>query len=82
MITLLFIVVGYGDIFPKTPTGQFIGVLCMITGIVLITLPVAVIGLNYSNCHDAMDMSLREKAKRKAKRQRASQTKKQRSVRL
>ncbi|XP_067934325.1 potassium voltage-gated channel protein egl-36-like [Watersipora subatra] len=40
--------VGYGDYYPTTTAGYFIGVLCSITGIILTALPVAVIGSNFN----------------------------------
>jgi len=36
--------VGYGDVFPVTLPGKFIGIMTMLTGILLIALPVAIVG--------------------------------------
>lgn len=44
--------VGYGDFYPTTPQGYFIGALCSITGILLIALPVAVTSSNFSDFYN------------------------------
>jgi hypothetical protein len=41
--------VGYGDIVPASAWGRIVGSLLAISGVVVIALPLAVIGLNFSN---------------------------------
>lgn len=41
--------VGYGDVSPTTTAGYIIGVLCATSGILLISMPVAVIASNFSS---------------------------------
>ncbi|MCB1487429.1 MAG: ion transporter [Bauldia sp.] len=40
--------VGYGDVVPKTPVGHIIGGITMITGILMIALPIAIIGSSFA----------------------------------
>jgi len=40
--------VGYGDFYPSTVGGYFVGVLCAISGIILTALPVAIIGSHFN----------------------------------
>ncbi|MCB1495541.1 MAG: ion transporter, partial [Bauldia sp.] len=40
--------VGYGDVVPKTPVGHVIGGITMITGILMIALPIAIIGSSFA----------------------------------
>ena len=39
---------GYGDVYPVTKLGKFIGGLCAIFGIIIVALPVSVIGSSFS----------------------------------
>ncbi|XP_069134483.1 potassium voltage-gated channel protein Shaw-like [Argopecten irradians] len=41
--------VGYGDYYPTEPLGHLVGIICSITGIVLIALPVAVTSSTFSD---------------------------------
>merc|ERR1711904_756528 len=41
--------VGYGDAFPTTDIGKFVGTLTILGGIVVLAMPVGVIGSNFSN---------------------------------
>eukprot|EP00753_Platysulcus_tardus_P004766 PLAT12675.2.p1 GENE.PLAT12675.2~~PLAT12675.2.p1 ORF type:complete len:470 (+),score=166.88 PLAT12675.2:531-1940(+) len=40
--------VGYGDYSPTTIPGQLVGTLCMLSGIIILALPITVIGTNFS----------------------------------
>jgi len=52
--------VGYGDAFPTTSSGKFVGTLTILCGIVVLAMPVGVIGSNFSN-----EYALRETEKRR-----------------
>lgn len=41
--------VGYGDMHPTTPWGKFLGSILAIVGIVILAMPIAVIGSNFTN---------------------------------
>ena len=41
--------VGYGDFYPTTTAGKFVGVLTFFAGIVLLSLPITVLGGNFSS---------------------------------
>jgi hypothetical protein len=41
--------VGYGDVSPASAWGKFVGAVLAVSGVVVIALPLAVIGLNFSN---------------------------------
>jgi len=45
--------VGYGDVVPTQASGQFLGGLVMIFGIIVIALPITVIGSNFANIYKA-----------------------------
>ena len=40
--------VGYGDVEPITPLGRFVGATCMIVGVLLLSLPVSIIGTEFT----------------------------------
>jgi hypothetical protein len=46
--------VGYGDKYPKTLQGKLIGVACMLTGILLIALPTAIVGHKFQEVYHNM----------------------------
>lgn len=45
--------VGYGDRYPRTPAGKLVGGLTMLSGIVLISLPIAVVGSQFQQAYEA-----------------------------
>jgi len=46
--------VGYGDVTPKTALGRLTGTLCMLCGILLIALPIAIVGRNFQDAYEQM----------------------------
>jgi hypothetical protein len=54
--------VGYGDLFPKTPVGQVIGSVTILTGIIVLAMPIGVVGANFSTEYYNL---LEDKKKRK-----------------
>ncbi|RHY49024.1 hypothetical protein DYB34_008008 [Aphanomyces astaci] len=55
--------VGYGDDYPVTPVGKFIATLTMMSGMLILALPISVIGSNFQHVmkeevQDAMQKSL------------------------
>lgn len=55
--------VGYGDAFPTTRSGKFMGALTMLCGVVVLAMPVGVIGANFSNEYDRVQAETRRKKK-------------------
>lgn len=47
--------VGYGDKVPRTIPGRLVGCMAMITGIVLISLPVAIVGGKFQQAYEEME---------------------------
>lgn len=45
---------GYGDKYPKSLQGQFVGVACMLSGILLIALPTAIVGHQFQDVYRGM----------------------------
>eukprot|EP00927_Polykrikos_kofoidii_P030417 TRINITY_DN26159_c0_g1_i2.p1 TRINITY_DN26159_c0_g1~~TRINITY_DN26159_c0_g1_i2.p1 ORF type:complete len:896 (+),score=97.92 TRINITY_DN26159_c0_g1_i2:50-2737(+) len=43
--------VGYGDYYPTTTLGKFIGVACFYVGIIFLALPISVLGTNYERLY-------------------------------
>jgi hypothetical protein len=41
--------VGYGDLFPTTPLGKFVGSLTILNGIIVLAMPIGVVGTNFSS---------------------------------
>jgi len=55
--------VGYGDVYPRTTLGKFVGFVAMLAGMVLIALPVAIVGQKFQDVYDNHDL---DEAKRRA----------------
>merc|ERR1719265_582713 len=47
--------VGYGDKTPRTDVGRFVGGLSMLCGILLISLPVAIVGSKFQEAYEEME---------------------------
>ncbi|XP_054476888.1 potassium voltage-gated channel subfamily V member 1 [Anoplopoma fimbria] len=43
--------VGYGDIRPDTPPGKVLAILCILSGILILALPIAIINERFSACY-------------------------------
>ena len=40
---------GYGDVYPTTPAGYLLGVLCVVSGIIILVLPIPVVSMHYDH---------------------------------
>lgn len=52
--------VGFGDVYPKTGAGRLVGMSAMLTGILLIALPVAIVGRQFQEVYDNHQAGLGE----------------------
>ncbi len=60
--------VGYGDVFPRTPAGKFVGAVTAMLGIIVIAFPVTLIGSAFNEVWNAaVAKKAEEKAKKAAK---------------
>ena len=62
LVIVTITTVGFGDAVPTTKMGNFIGTLTILSGIVVLAMPVGVIGSNFSTEYDR---TLQEKSRRK-----------------
>lgn len=65
--------VGYGDHVPRTLLGRLVGCLAMISGIILISLPVAIVGSKFQMAYEAMEMEELEREEREAEEKREAE---------
>ena len=74
---------GYGDFFPTTVMGKTVGVCAMITGILMLALPITVIGANFAHEYEK-DRKLKEQFKAEVvlRKQKKEEEKKRRSVQM
>ncbi|KAL8612572.1 hypothetical protein ACOMHN_053637 [Nucella lapillus] len=56
--------VGYGDFYPTSVSGYFIGSACAITGLLLLAMPIAIIATNFSTYYENL-ASYEQRCKRK-----------------
>lgn len=47
--------VGYGDYFPTTPLGKIVGSICVLSGVLVLALPITIIGANFANEYANME---------------------------
>lgn len=52
--------VGYGEVYPKTIQGKCVGCMAMITGLLLIALPIAIIGEKFRTVYEINDKKEKE----------------------
>merc|ERR1711988_1599930 len=57
--------VGYGDMVPVTPWGRALGVITMYTGLILLAMPIAIVGGNYTELYGIQAEKNRQEKKRK-----------------
>lgn len=57
--------VGYGDQFPVSTGGYIIGVLCAVTGLVVVATPIPVIVNNFSSLSEALSINLELEGRQK-----------------
>lgn len=56
--------VGYGDFYPTTVSGYFVGVLCALSGLLLLSMPIAIIASNFGTYYNGL-MAREQRDKRK-----------------
>ena len=44
--------VGYGDYYPTTPAGYVVGAMCSVCGLLLLSMPIAIIATNFNNYYN------------------------------
>jgi len=62
--------VGYGDQYPVTPPGKFIGTLTMFCGLIVLSLPITIIGANFNDEYRKTTQQEQRAKKEAAKQQR------------
>ncbi|KAK0047733.1 potassium voltage-gated channel subfamily A member 10 [Biomphalaria pfeifferi] len=56
--------VGYGDFYPTTVSGYFVGVLCALSGLLLLSMPIAIIASNFGTYYNGL-VAREQREKRK-----------------
>uniref|UniRef100_A0A7S2LKX4 Potassium channel domain-containing protein n=1 Tax=Zooxanthella nutricula TaxID=1333877 RepID=A0A7S2LKX4_9DINO len=64
--------VGYGDVYPRSLVGRIVGCLAMISGIVLISLPVAIVGSKFQQGYEDMERAREEQRELQEKEENAT----------
>jgi hypothetical protein len=57
--------VGYGDVYPRTSAGRLIGSVSMLCGILLISLPVAIVGSKFQEVYEEFEIKAEEEEQKK-----------------
>lgn len=57
--------VGYGDVYPRTSAGRLIASLSMLCGILLISLPVAIVGSKFQEVYEEFEIKAEEEKEQK-----------------
>jgi hypothetical protein len=54
---------GYGDLYPQSPMGKLVGAIMILSGIIVLAMPVGVIGSNFSSEYDRMQAAAAKRRK-------------------
>jgi hypothetical protein len=72
--------VGYGDMYPTTNVGKFVGAICMISGVLVLAMPISIVGTYFSREYDKFaarkDREREKAAREKQQRIREAKSKK------
>lgn len=58
--------VGYGDAFPKTDPGRWVGSVCMVFGVLAVALPTTVLGVQFADSYEEVVKESKQRELRKA----------------
>jgi len=50
------VTVGYGEVYPVTPSGYIVGILTQMTGVIVLALPLSIIGANFHEEREKMNV--------------------------
>lgn len=64
MFSFVVMICSYGDVVPITPLGKLISGLTMLSGILVIALPITVLGSNFQDVYQVYKKSHRNKLKK------------------